>query len=192
MARTLLLVTALMAALPAGGRAQAPGQLPPPVDLGIQNLPQETQVWCWAAVAQQIIMASRGPQQTPAQCALVAIANGAHPQVCCAQANPACVRTGALQQIQFLIAHFGGRYSTLAPPADPMTLYQTLASGKAVILHIASGQMNHVVVLRGMWFQQTQFGVQPMLAINDPLALFTQPVAYAQLVQMWRAAIVVM
>ena len=27
-------------------------QIPSPIDLGIRNIPQETQVWCWAAVAQ--------------------------------------------------------------------------------------------------------------------------------------------
>ena len=49
-------------------------QVPPPVDLGIQNIPQETPLWCWAAVAQQIIFALRGPNGTPHQCGLVAIA----------------------------------------------------------------------------------------------------------------------
>lgn len=47
--------------------------MPSPVQLGIPNLPQETQVWCWAAVAQQIIAHSRGAAYTPPQCALVAV-----------------------------------------------------------------------------------------------------------------------
>src|ERR1700731_390254 len=76
-------------------------QYPPPVDIPIQNLTQGTAEWCWAAVAQQIILASVGPQQTPPQCALVAIANGAPPEACCSGFNPACVRTGSVQQIQF-------------------------------------------------------------------------------------------
>lgn len=169
----------------------APGQLPPPVDLGIQNIPQQTPVWCWAAVAQQIIAAVRGPAQTPPQCALVAVANGVHPDVCCVQQNAGCVRTGALQQIQGLIAQFGGRISAVAPPTDPMTLYQTLANGRAIILQIRSGQANHVVVLRGMAFQPTPMGVMPVLFINDPLAIFTQPVPFPRLMGMWVSAIVV-
>ena len=88
-------------------------QYPPPITLPIQNIPQQTQVWCWAAVAQQIILASQGPANTPPQCALVAMANGANPSVCCSEArNPACVTAGSLQQIQYLIGRFGGQFST--------------------------------------------------------------------------------
>lgn len=171
----------------------APGQaIPPPVDLPIENLRQETEVWCWAAVSQQIIAASRGRQSTPAQCALVAMANGAEPGVCCNGYNQQCVRPGSLEQIQGLIAQFGGRYSGFAEPTDPMTLYRTLAGGHAVILALQTGpQMNHVVVLRGMSFVQTQGGVEPVLHINDPMQVYTQPVPYRQLVQAWRKAIVV-
>src|SRR4051794_12834935 len=122
----------------------------PPVDIPIQNILQETPAWCWAAVAQQIILAAAGPQQTPQQCALVAIANNADPGVCCS-GNPACVRTGSLEQIQFLIGRFGRHASMIAPPTDPMTLYNTLASHRPIILHIVSGPgTSHVVVLRGM------------------------------------------
>ncbi|MBT9447595.1 MAG: hypothetical protein IV086_18010 [Hyphomonadaceae bacterium] len=171
----------------------APGQaIPPPVDLPIENLRQETEVWCWAAVSQQIIAASRGQQSTPAQCALVAMANGVEPGVCCNGYNQQCVRTGSLEQIQALIAQFGGRYSGFAEPTDPMTLYRTLAGGHAVILALQTGpQMNHVVVLRGMSFVQTQGGVEPVLHINDPMQVYTQPVPYRQLVQAWRKAIVI-
>lgn len=168
-----------------------------PVDLGIQNIPQQTQVWCWAAVAQQIILASRGPASTPAQCEMVAVANGAHPATCCDgfgrfNGNPQCVVTGSTRQIQALIAHYGGRASSYAPPADPGTLYRTLASGRAVILQLRSGaQTAHVVVLRGMSFVRTPYGVEPVLHINDPMALFTQPVPFSNLMQMWMSAIVI-
>lgn len=101
---------------------------PPPVDIPIVNLVQQTPVWCWAAVAQQIIMAAKGPAATPEQCALVAAANGVPPQTCCSGFNPQCVVTGSLPQIQFLIAQFGGHYSSLAPPANPLVLYQGILS----------------------------------------------------------------
>lgn len=162
------------------------------VDLPIPNLQQETQVWCWAAVAQQLIMAKQGPAATPPQCALVAMANGAPPQVCCGGYNPACVRTGSLEQIQWLIAQFGGSTSAIAPPTDPMTLFQTLASQRAVIIHVASGvAASHVVVLRGMSWIPTHNGYQPVLHINDPMSFYTQPVPYQQIVPIWINAIVV-
>lgn len=170
----------------------ASAQIPRPVDIPIQNIPQQTQVWCWAAVAQQIILRSQGPQRTPPQCALVAIANGAPPAACCSYPNPQCLRTGSLPQIQGLIAHFGGRFSSLAPPTDPMTLYRTLASGRPIILSVRTGIASaHVVVLRGMSFMNTPYGVEPVLHINDPLAYFTQPVPYRQLMGIWTSAIVV-
>ena len=176
------------------GTRTAAAQFPPPVDLGIQNIPQQTQVWCWAAVAQQIIAAIQGPQGTPPQCALVAQAYGAPPGVCCAgYGNPACVRTGSMTQVQALIRAFGGRPSQLAPPTDPMTLYRTIASRRAVILHVRSGiSSTHVVVLRGMAFVPNGFGgVEAVLYVNDPMAFYTQPVPFTTLIPIWIEALVV-
>jgi hypothetical protein len=165
---------------------------PPPVDIPIQNISQETPVWCWVAVAQQIVLASKGPQGTPMQCALVAMANGVHPGVCCSSYNQSCIKTGTIQQIQYLIGQFGGHASSYAPPTDPMTLYNTLASGRAVILQLKTGQNSaHVVVVRGMSFIPTPVGIQPVLHLNDPMAIFTQPVPFANIAPIWISAIVV-
>jgi hypothetical protein len=166
-------------------------QLPPPVDINIPNIPQQTQVWCWVAVAQQIISASNGGNSPP-QCALVAMANNTHPDVCCVQQHPGCITTGSLQQIQGLILQFGGHVSTLAPPANPMVLYNTLSSGRPIIMSVQSSPFSgHVVVLRGMTWVQTPLGVEAVLHINDPMSFFTQPVPFSALVPYWRAAIVV-
>lgn len=178
----------------AGTWQPRPGEpIPPPVDLPIQNLRQETEVWCWAAVSQQIIYSLRGQQNTPAQCALVAMANGAEPGVCCNGYNQQCVTTGTLDQIRTLIQQFGGRPSNIAEPTDPMTLYRTLAGGHPVIIAIQApgSQAGHVIVVRGMTFMQTQNGIEPVLHINDPMAIYTQPVPFRQLAQMWKAAIIV-
>lgn len=170
----------------------AAAQVPRPVDIPVPNLPQETAVWCWAAVAQQIILASRGPAETPPQCALVALANGAPPGACCSFPNPSCVRTGSIPQVQGLIARFGGRYSSVAPPTDPMTLYGALRRGEVVILEVATGMgSSHVVLVRGMSFMPTPFGVEPVLHVNDPMAYFTQPVPFSRIVGLWMRAIVV-
>lgn len=182
-----LLVAAIVAMT-----TSAKAQVPPPVDIPIQNIPQETDVWCWVAVAQQIILSSRGQSNTPAQCALVATANGANPAACCSGYNPACVTTGSIPQIQNLIHYFGGLTSNYAPPTDPMTLYRTLASGHAVIVQLRTGQSSaHVVVVRGMSFFPGPQGIQPVLHVNDPMAIFTQPVPYAQIAPIWMSAIVI-
>lgn len=182
--RRFLLGGAALAASAAAPRASAQCA---PVSLPIPNIPQETEVWCWAAVAQQIIVWRRG--DSPPQCALVAIANNAPPGLCCSGA-PICWQTGSLQQIQFLMAQFGGAYSNIAPPTDPATLYRTLASGRAIIMAVrTSPYAGHVVVLRGM----SCFGPTPVLSINDPLGWgpFGQPVPFQQIARFWQAAIVV-
>ncbi len=170
----------------------ATAQVPPPIDLNIQNIPQETPVWCWAAVSQQIIFASRGPAATPPQCALVGSAyNVQPPQLCCL--NPmACMTTGSLQQIQYLIAAYGGHFSAITLPADPMTVYQVLAQGKPIIMAVKSSPFSgHVVVIRGMIWQQTPTGLQAILLINDPMNFFTAPVPFFSIAAYWSAAIVV-
>lgn len=160
-----------------------------PVDLHIQNITQQTIAWCWAAVAQQIIYWKRS--YSPDQCELVAIAYNSNAQYCCTYPQ-ACTVTGTLEQIQGLIMYYGGSYSAITPPADPYTLYQTLASGSAVILAIQSSPYSgHVVVVRGMEWMQTQWGVQPVLYINDPMEYFTKPVPFYDLLGYWQAAIVV-
>ena len=167
---------------------------PRPVDIPITNIPQQTQVWCWAAVAQQIIAHAQGIQNTPAQCALVAIANNAAPGFCCRSPVPSpCVIPGSLQQIQALIAYFGGRYSTVAPPTDPVTLYRILQSGRPVIMSVQSPftSIGHVVVIRGMTWVPTVGGHAPVLHVNDPLSYFTKPIPFANLARFWRQAIVV-
>jgi len=164
-----------------------------PVDLPIPNISQQTDVWCWAAVAQQIINATIGPVRTPSQCALVAAANNMPAQLCCEQGVPACYRPGNITEIQQLIGFFGGRYSQYAMPADALTLYRTLAAGRAIILQLrpAGQTIGHVVVLRGMSTIPTPFGFTPVLHINDPMAQYTQPVPFDQILPIWQSAIVI-
>ncbi len=184
--RLLLSVAAAALATPP---ARAASGMPPPIDLGIINIPQQTPLWCWAAVAEQIITWRRG--ESPPQCALVAAAFGVSAQRCCGMPQ-SCFTTGGLQQIQGLIAHFGGSTSQLAPPAYPMALYQALAHRRPVILAVRSTPFNgHVVVLRGMAWMATAREPKPVLLVNDPLSHFSRPVPFLHLLPYWQAAIIV-
>ena len=166
-------------------------QIPQPIDLGIQNIPQETPLWCWAAVAQQIIFALRGPNGAPPQCALVALTSNVSPQACC-QMPTRCMRTGHLQEIQGLSLHFGGLFSAITPPADPVTVYRTLVSQRAIIMAVKSSPFSgHVVVIRGIAWIPTPQGLQPVLYVNDPMGFFTQRVPFIDILGYWPAAIVV-
>ena len=176
--------------LPTGALSQ--WEIPEPVDLQIENIPQETGVWCWAAVAEQIIRRLKGPYDTPPQCALVAMANGVPPHYCCSTYQPACVRTGSLEQIQYLIGEFGGAYSSQALPTDPMTVYHALRQRRAIIMAVqATPFAGHVVVIRGMEWAPTPYGLEPVLYVNDPMNYFTEPIPFWRIAQYWRAAIVV-
>lgn len=189
--KRLLLAAALVLRL---GWSHAQGFLPPPVDLPIANIPQETSVWCWVAVAQQIVAASHGMSATPPQCELVETAYGAAPGTCCGGYNPACERPGSFAQIQGLIREFGGRMSHYSPPASPMALYQTLSAGRAVILQLrmsAGPGISHVVVVRGMSWIATPYGPRALLHVNDPMSIYTMPVPFDVIAPMWAAAIVV-
>jgi hypothetical protein len=188
MLKTARLSTLLLLVIANGYQPQVNAN---PIDLGIPNLPQETDVWCWAAVTRQILVTLQG-HTAPQQCELVAAASGAHPGYCCGNFNN-CRRTGGLHEIQQLIAHYGGRYSNLALPTDPMTLYNTIAMRRAVIMAVQMSPYGpgHVVVIRGMRIVPTPMGPMALLLINDPMAWFSQEVPYQQLLPYWRSAIVV-
>ncbi len=181
------LALAFASIAPAAGKARG---LPPTIDLGIINIQQQNAVWCWAAVAQQIITKRRG--QSPPQCALVAMANGNNPSYCCPDSGR-CAVTGTLAQIQKLIANFGGRQSSIRQPSDPMSVYRMLRAGQPIILALnnAGQQSGHVVLLTGMSWVRTRHGAEPILHINDPYGTIPPRLHWRQLMHRWHAAIVV-
>ncbi len=182
----LLLLGLAASPVPAAAQMQS---LPPPVDLGIRNIMQETEVWCWAAVAQQVIIKRKG--RSPPQCALVAMVHGRYPSYCCPHYER-CAVTGTLRQIQTLIRNFGQRTSTLSPPTDAMSLYRTLRAGNPIILAIRNSPYSgHVVVLSGMSWANGPGGPEAILHVNDPLRVIPDRLTFRALVPRWQAAIVV-
>lgn len=178
-----LLAALLLVAAATVAAAQAPRL--PPVDLDIRNIRQETPVWCWAAVAQQVIVKRKG--RSPPQCALVAMVHGRYPSYCCPHYER-CAVSGSLAQIQTLIRNFGQRSSSIRPPSDAMTLYRTLRQGHPIILALRdSPYEGHVVVLTGMSWA----GGEAVLHVNDPLDVVPARMTFRELLPRWHAAIVV-
>ncbi|WP_062960895.1 papain-like cysteine protease family protein [Thalassospira xiamenensis] len=176
-------------------------QLPPPIDLGIVNIPQQTQVWCWVAVVEQIThwKSQTHPNTSPHQCQLVSVANGMSQPTCCNSAlvmsNPMladqCIRTGHDPEIMQLLSMVSNNVAGYGMPAHPMVLYNTLASGRPIILKLQNTPFSgHVVVLRGMAWVQTPMGPTAVLYINDPLSYFTQPVPFQNIAHMWSGAFI--
>ena len=163
----------------------------PSVDLAIQNITQQNSMWCWAAVAQQVIYWKK--KAAPSQCELVAMANNTSPKYCCQIQMPQnCNLPGNFQQIQSLIYYYGGTISALAPPADPLIIYNTLVQGKTIILFLQTQpNIGHFIVLRGMEWIITYNGLQALLYVNDPMSVYTKPIPFINLLAIWRAAIVV-
>jgi hypothetical protein len=185
----LVAALAFVALVPAARPAAAQAYVPPPVDLGIPNVAQETQVWCWAAVAEQVIRRQRG--HSPPQCALVAMVHGQFPSYCCPHYER-CAVAGSLAQIQQLIRNFGHRYSAIQGPGDPMNLYRHLQAGRPIILAIRNAAFSgHVVVLTGMTWVVTERGLEAVLHINDPIHSFPPRMYFRDLAPRWAAAIVV-
>ncbi|MEQ8699155.1 MAG: papain-like cysteine protease family protein [Bauldia litoralis] len=163
--------------------------LPPPVDLGIPNIRQQTKVWCWAAVAQQIIHKKRG--KSPPQCALVAMAQGRYPGFCC-PGHARCAVQGTMAQIRGLIRNFGRRVTEVHPPSGPMVLYRALRAGRPIILALRNGPgTGHVVVLTGMTWVRTTWGRRAILHINDPIGAFPARMRFREIMPRWHAAVVV-
>jgi hypothetical protein len=159
-------------------------QIPPPVDLGISNITQNDPMWCWAAVAQQIIYKING--QAPQQCELVSFAKNGQ---CCSYS---CSVPGNFQDIQNLVLRYGGHFSSIAPPANAGILYQTLSNGNPIILYLqTSPQIGHYIVLRGMAWLNTPMGVQPFVYVNDPMSIYPQSMPFSNVVGVWAAAIVI-
>jgi hypothetical protein len=191
MLRRLFALTLFCAALTAAATHSAARYraVPPTIDLGIPNISQETRVWCWAAVAQQVIQKRRG--YSPPQCALVAMVNGRYPSFCCPNYDR-CATPGSLRQIQALIRNFGHRASHIAPPSDAMTLYRELRAGRPIIIAIRNADYSgHVVVLTGMSWHNTGRGVEAVLHINDPLHTLAPRVLLSDILPRWAAAIIV-
>jgi hypothetical protein len=193
----LLIGSMVLCAIALNGAARAQTQSPyrpaaqslPPVDLGIPNVPQKTRVWCWAAVAQQVIISKRG--SSPPQCALVAMVHGRRPSYCCPDYHN-CAVPGRLSQIRKLIRNFGRSASSLERPTDPMTLYATLRAGKPVIIALRNTRYTgHTVVVTGLSWVQGDRGPVAMLHINDPIGALPPRVPYELIRARWAAAIIV-
>ncbi len=186
MKKFLIFLVALLCVVPmtspdAYGDDEDEDPVPGTVLIDIDNHMQQTSVWCWAAVAEQIIEFSQG--NSPPQCALVAAANGVPPVFCCNGPNPACVRTGSMDQLRTLLLAYGNRASYVVYPGrDPMPLYKHLVADHLVVLQVRTGtNSTHVVVLKGMRFTRDRGRLEAWIIVNDPMIFDMPPMLYSRM-----------
>lgn len=195
----LFLFVLVLGAFGRSALAQFEGDRPPPIVLKVPLVRQDTFVWCWLANAEMIVRYFRG--RSPSQCQMMEIGYRTLPGACCG--NPrACMRGGTgMQELQQVIRYFGGVATTWTPPSDPMTLYNVLAQNQAVVAQVKVSDLGtHVVVIRGMRFQQINGfdplgrpvrSVVPLVLVNDPMSLLPQEVPYGRLLQVWIDSLIV-
>ena len=159
-----------------------------PIDLGIQNIPQEMPNWCWVAAAQQIIFWATG--DAPPQCAMAGMANNVQPQYACAAPGQMNV-PGYMQQIAALISRFVGAHSMMGGPGTAEQVYETIYYNRPIIMLVNPGfsQVGHFVVIRAVSCGSGEL----LIHLNDPLNFpgFSTTVTYGQIARMWTAALVV-
>lgn len=152
--------------------------------LNVPHFQQQTPVWCWVAAAQQLVAFKTG--SAPPQCAMVEAIHGA-PGACCSLGHQGCVHTGSFAQVASLIAYFGGSYSTYVLPANAAVIENTLLAGRPIIAQIVTGGAStHVVVISGIWM-----GPNPVLRINDPMAVAPYQMPFSVLVSVWVDGLVI-
>lgn len=179
----ILLVALIAAVFVVPARAQ----VPPPIDLGVINIPQQTPVWCWAAVVEQVVRWRSGGSG-PSQCQIVSAANGFPAEHCCGPAvgAPICLRPGGVQEMQQALFSLVNIRSSVFGPLSWQQLYQFLSLGRPVLVLLHSTPFSgHVVLVRGMFFVPQG----PVLIVNDPMAYFSQPVPIQAFYAFWTGSV---
>jgi hypothetical protein len=164
--------------------------LPPPVQLPVPLVTQETEVWCWLAVT-EMALRYRGDSAAPRQCEIIASASKIPTSLCCNQPY-ACARTGSMSEIRLALARFGHVSSEFSPPVNFGVLYRVISDGNPVIIDYESGaNSSHVVIARGMMFLTAGDRISPMVLVNDPMASRPLWVPYKELRAKWISSITV-
>jgi hypothetical protein len=138
---------------------------------------------CWLASARMVAEYYwRSP--VPDQCAMLQMQSSTP----CCQHPSLCMRGGGINEIQALIAYFGGHSSSVTAPSDGVVLYNLLRQGP-IVIHTRQGA-GHFIVATGMQIVPGPTGPLGIISINDPL--FGQyEIDFYRLMQTWNAALVI-
>lgn len=180
---------------------------PRPVSVPVPHIMQRTSMWCWLAVAEMVVRYKHWGRG-PSQCQLMEIGLAMPPGRCCR--NPrACLRGGTLKEIMRIINHFNGRSTALGPPASPGELYSLFSRNQVIIARLVQSKRpgiriggpppGHVVVLRGLGYEQVVFKsprgpirrLAPVVLINDPQFPHPIKVPYPDVISNWERSILV-
>jgi len=187
MKKLLMLAAACLCLWSVPGGAQL---RPDPIELNIPNIEQERNTWCWAALAQQVLV-SRTYGSPPSQCELVTISNiklGHSELDCCQnQTDPVCDRFGDQRDSIGLVTQYGGQ-ARQVPLPSPEEIYNYLVAGSPlIIIFQRTEDAKHAYLVRGL----SWVGDEARLLINDPAGRDSQTVNYDLVRPSWADAIVI-
>jgi hypothetical protein len=167
-----------------GGHATAQQSVPPPIDIAVPHVTQDTDYWCWLAVA-QMILTQRMNYSDP-QCTLIERWDNHPPGNCCGDLRQ-CQRYGInLQEIQALLES-EGVHSRYGSPILPNALYSLLTADMPVIAQVRYGNITHAVIIRGLRYER---GIA-VLRINDPQRCAPHEVRYDDFTVNWIDSLVI-
>jgi len=179
--------------LPITSQAQTPEAAPPPANIDLPLVAQDTNTWCWLAVIEMILRTRQA--QPPRQCEIIEAWDHHPPGTCCNDLRQ-CARGGIdLHEIARILEQFGGIYTRYSQVIPPNALYNLLSTGLPVIAQIYERSVGtHAVIIRGLRFERdhsrTQ-GWQPIVIVNDPKRCEPREISYADFVTSWMDSLVV-
>lgn len=156
-----------------------------PVELSVPHYVQETDVWCWAAVARMVIAYFRGEEGTPPQSRLVELILDLPEGHCARSPMPVeCAQASYSFFVNMLMRVGGARHVRELASMDALGVYSALAMRNVIVAEMRIAEdMTHVVVMRGVWVRDRQAFTIDVL-VNDPSPLIGKPVwmPYADLI----------
>ena len=181
-------------------RAAQAQEVPPPVMLDVPIVTQDTPAWCWLATSEMVIRHENAGVSLR-QCEMLEIGFGLPTGECCRDLASCTGFAYGMEEMQSIIAQFGGVLTALTPPLPPQVLYGALLSGHPVVARIRSGlTSSHAIVIRGMRFRPREetapdgtvtMGFEPLLLVNDPLSYFPHELPYERLLPLWIDSLIV-
>jgi hypothetical protein len=167
--------------------AQAQSGSPPPVNVDVPLVAQDTPQWCWLAVAEMVMRTRSG--FSPSQCEMLEERDGEAEGNCCDDLRQ-CARAGtSLREVAAVLEQAGGIHTRYTMAILPAALYGLLSGGLPVVAQISeTSGMTHAVVIRGMRYDGLGRAV---LTVNDPGRPAPTEILYDDLAVGWLDSLVV-
>jgi hypothetical protein len=190
---SVILLSVLFQSIPARAQNMRADTPPPPVNINVPLIMQDSNTWCWLAVTEMILRTRQN--QSLRQCEILELWDRLPSGSCCVD-RQSCSRSGIdLHEVAALLERFGRIYTRYSATIPPNTLYSLISAGLPVIVQIRkTSGATHALVIRGLRFERDhsrENGWQMIIIFNDPQNTTPQEMPYSELVIGWLDSLVV-